>query len=107
MSPFRVRLGPKAMEDIDATIAWLAARSLSGARAWVEALDTAKAAVVLAPHSFLRPQEAFRLNRDLRAALFKTRHGKTYRIIFVIDGTEIIVLRVRGTGQPDLESGDL
>jgi hypothetical protein len=34
------------MEDIDATIAWLAARSLSGAKAWVEALDATKAAVV-------------------------------------------------------------
>ena len=107
MSPVRLRLGPKAVADIDLTVEWLSRRSVSGAEAWLRVLDDAKAAIVLAPSSYPLSHEARRLRRDLREALFKTMHGNTYRIIFVLDGDEVIVLRVRGSGQKGLRQSDL
>jgi hypothetical protein len=49
---FRLRVGPRAIADIDATVAWLAERSRAGAESWLRALDEAKQAIMLAPHSF-------------------------------------------------------
>jgi plasmid stabilization system protein ParE len=107
MSRFDIRLGPKAIEDVDATVAWLADRSLDGARAWLHALDEAKEAVVLAPFSFSRSRDSRRTGRDIRDAFFKTRRGKIYRIVFLIDGEDVEVLRIRGSGQPNLRAEDL
>ena len=36
---------------------------------------------------------------EIRETLFKTRKGKPYRILFTVQGDEVLVLRVRGPGQ--------
>lgn len=43
----------------------------------------------------------------VRQFLFKTRRGSVYRGLFAFDADEIVILRVRGAGQPPLESDEL
>jgi hypothetical protein len=38
---------------------------------------------------------------------FKTRHGRTYRILFLLADQEVRVLRVRGPGQRPVSKRDI
>lgn len=51
--------------------------------------------------------KADRFTDDLRETYFKTRHGRRYRIVFTIIGTEVRVLRIRAPGQRLLRDGGL
>ena len=43
--------------------------------------------------------ESEHVDYEIREVLFKTRKGNPYRILFTIQGNEVLVLRVRGLGQ--------
>ena len=43
----------------------------------------------------------------LKQALFRTRRGRTYRIVFTIIGDEVRILRIRGPGQSPLREDEL
>lgn len=104
---FTVRVLRRAAADADAIYQWIAKRSNSGAARWYQAfLDALIALERDAPISGLAP-EAKRLRIDLRQRLFKTTRGRNYRMLFVMVGSEVRVLRVRGPGQPPLRRRDL
>ena len=44
---------------------------------------------------------------DVRQALFKTRRGRIYRMLFTIVGNEVRILRVRGPGQAPVVADDV
>jgi hypothetical protein len=44
---------------------------------------------------------------DVRQVLFKTRHGRVYRALFLIEDDHVFILRVRGPGQAPVEPEDL
>jgi plasmid stabilization system protein ParE len=102
-----VRVLRRAQADIDHVYLWLRKRSTAGAVAWyavllhtLHELGEGRAAHSVAPESAI-------FGVDLRQALFKTRHGRMYRLVFVIEDREIRVLRVRGPGQRPLSRRDL
>jgi len=63
--------------------------------------------VAAAPEVFAEAPESGPLGRSLRQSLFKTRRGRTYRIVFELSEAEIIILRVRGPGQARLQRREL
>jgi hypothetical protein len=47
------------------------------------------------------------LDMEVRQALFKTRRGRVYRALFVIESNDVFILRVRGPGQAPVDESDV
>ena len=102
-----LRILERARSDVDAIFDWLAHRSVQGAVSWYMAFRHSVATIAASPESLAEAAESYALGRPLRQALFKTRRGRVYRIVFETSDTEIILLRVRGPGQSPLRRRDL
>jgi len=103
-----LRIFARARTDVGRIFDWLARRSPQGAVNWYNALHHAVGRIVEIPDGYAVASEALpRWNRRIHQALFKTTHGKRYRIVFELTETEIRILRVRGPGQPPLRRRDL
>jgi plasmid stabilization system protein ParE len=103
----QVRVLRRGQADIDDIHLWLRHRSPGGAAAWYAALvDRLNQLADSATACSIAP-EAEKVGVDLRQAFFKTRRGRTYRILFVIVGSEVRVLRIRGPGQRAVSRRDL
>jgi plasmid stabilization system protein ParE len=107
MMAFKVLFLRRAQADVDVVYQWLAKRSSVGAANWYAALLNAAAALEDDPNSCPTAPEAKGLRLDIRQRLFKTPRGRNYRILFVIAGKEVRVLRVRGPGQAPLKARDI
>ncbi len=82
-------------------------RSPQGARAWLRAYDDLIERMQKQAHSFGPAYENDDCEFDVRQALFKTRRGRVYRVLFFIEGEEVYILRVRGPGQAPVEPDEL
>ncbi len=102
-----LRIIVRAREDVDGMFAWLARRSARGAVAWYIAFRHAAERITAAPEASPLAPESNRLGHDVRQALFGTRRGRIYRIVFRVVGEEVVVLRVRGPGQAPLRRRDV
>lgn len=96
-----------AQADVRSIARWLAERSPQGAKAWLRAYDE----MILrlqrnAECCGLAPESKDR-ELDVRQVLFKTRRGRVYRALFVIERQDVYILRVRGPGQASVEPGEL
>jgi plasmid stabilization system protein ParE len=104
---YRVTILRRARQDFHAIEAWLANRSRQGAASWVKRFDEALAS--LEENPLLQPvapeSEAF--PEEIRHIMFRTRRGRTYRALFLVEGEEVRILRIRGAGQDNLSPGDL
>ena len=105
---FAVHELPRAKADKRSILVWLLERSPKGGRAWLDAYDDALHWLAQDPDRFESAIE----NKDcpnfhVRQALFKTRRGRIYRILFFRDGNDVFVLRVRGPGQAAVDPYDL
>src|SRR6476646_222941 len=101
-----LRILERATADVYGIFNWLAPRSVQGAIAWYLAFRRAIDEIAESPQSFAEAPEAGPLGRDLRQALFKTRRGRMYRIVFEFTDSEIFLLRIRGPGQSPLRRSD-
>jgi plasmid stabilization system protein ParE len=104
---FRVRILPRAANDLDRTISWIEKRSVEGAKRWFSAFDAAVNRVLRNPESYSYAAENDDLDMELREFQFKTRKGKVYRAVFQIRDDEVCILRIRGPGQADITESDL
>ena len=103
-----VRILPRARGDVDRIFDWLGQRSPQGAASWYEAFAAAVSRVARSADEYPRvPEASHRWTRDVRQAMFKTRRGRRYRIVFELTEAEVCILRVRGPGQPPLRRRDL
>ncbi len=96
---FQVRLLTRAQVDADQIYLWLRERSPMGAVSWYTALLKKIDDLAVTATACFLAREASPLDIELRQAFFKTRRGRTYRLLFVIEGNEVRILRVRGPGQ--------
>jgi len=102
-----IQILERARIDVDAIFNWIVPRSVEGAIAWYLPFRRAIDKISETPELFGEASESHRLKRQLRQAMFKTRRGRMYRIIFEVNETEIMILRVRGPGQAPLRRRDL
>jgi len=93
--------------DIDCIFHRILPRSAQRAIAWFLALSRAFDRIVETPELFSLASESSAFPRELREAFFKTRRGRTYRIVFEVSGESILIIRVRGPGQAPLRRSDL
>ena len=104
---FQVRLLSRAQEDADQIYLWLRERSPLGAVSWYAALLKKIEDLAITATACSIAPEASPLDIELRQAFFKTRRGRTYRLLFLIDGNEVRILRVRGPGQRPVTRTDV
>jgi len=104
---FSVRELGKAKADKRDIFEWLYARSRPGAVAWLAAYDRMINRLESSADSFGEAIESAELKIDVRQALFKTRRGRVYRALFIIERNEVFVLRIRGPGQAPVEADDV
>ena len=104
---YKLTILSHAHRDFAEIVAWLVKASLQGADRWINAFDEALSSIVQNPSSFgLAPEDEF-ISIEIRQALFQTKHGRSYRILFTIVEQEVRVLRLRGPGQELLTSSEL
>lgn len=95
------------MADFRHMHAYISRRSPQGAERWREAFEAAAESVARRPESGgLAPEDGL-ARSELRQMSFKTKHGLTYRFVYSVEERELIVLRLRGPGQPPLEADEV
>ncbi|MBM83039.1 MAG: hypothetical protein CMJ78_20965 [Planctomycetaceae bacterium] len=104
---FRVRLLHRAHADFVHIVDYIHEQSHQGATAWVNAFEAATDALSENADSCSEADENAQLEIEVKQSLFKTRHGRIYRLIFTIVGDEVRILRIRGAGQAPIQPTDL
>jgi hypothetical protein len=104
---FSVRELPKAKQDKRAIFGWPHERSPTGAAAWLSAYDSVIERLKLDAASLGLALENQDFDFELHQALFKTRRGRVYRVVFFIEDEVVYVLRVRGPGQAPIAANEL
>jgi len=104
---FLVHELPKAQTDKRSIFEWIRERSPDGAAAWLNAYDRAVEQLADRADSYGEAHENPDLLLNVRQILFKTRRGRVYRALFLIENSNVYVLRVRGPGQSPVEDSSL
>lgn len=104
---YRVVILRRADADMDAIYVWLANRSVAGAGRWYRAFLEAAASLSSNPYRCGSAPESVAVGYDIRQHFFKTPRGRKYRMLYLITGDEVRVLRVRGPGQALVTGSDL
>lgn len=101
---YRITVSRRAEHDLQHIYCWIWERSPDGAIRWYQAFLKCSDQLSASPHSFSLASDLYRVDIEVRQALFKTRLGRRYRIVFALDEQEkaVRILRVRGPGQPPL-----
>jgi plasmid stabilization system protein ParE len=94
-----VLLTRSAEIDLDAILSWLGDRSARGAKNWLQALENALDWLAANASSCSLAPESDAFEEEIRERLFKTKHGRYYRLLFVISGRQVRVLHIRAPGQ--------
>jgi plasmid stabilization system protein ParE len=104
---YQVVILSRAANDVDTIRRWIAKQSIAGADRWYD--EFLKATQLIAKDPFRYPEavESTRLQTEVRQILFRTRRGNKYRVVFIVIGDEVRILRVRGQGQSPLRNNDL
>jgi plasmid stabilization system protein ParE len=104
---YKIAILRRADADVQTIYNWLKKRSTDGAIRWLEAFRAAIQRLTADAATHAKGAESSKLRVDILECYFKTRHGRRYRIVYLIAGDHIRVLRVRGPGQRLLRRSDL
>ncbi len=107
MKEFKIRILPRAVGDLDRILGWTYERSPQGAASLLAAFEKAQLALKRSPEAYSTAPESDLLGMELRQVFFKTRKGNTYRMIVKLNPDAVLVLRIRGPGQPPLTAEEL
>jgi len=104
---FNVKALRKAEADVRSITKYLYERSPQGAAAWLDAYRQARTRLASNADRCGQADEDEHFDIDVKQALFKTRRGRIYRMLFTIVGNEVRILRIRGPGQAPVVAQDL
>lgn len=94
-----IAIHQKAQSDIVKILKWLRKRSISGSQRWFVSLNHAIQWISDNPHSPPFASEPALAQLRVREKLFKTRMGRTYRMLYTIEVEGVLILRIRGPRQ--------
>jgi plasmid stabilization system protein ParE len=104
---YLVRISPRAWQDADAIYDWLAKHSVDGASRWFNAMLVASYGLAESPFAYGLVLDDLPVGHAVRQHVFKTPHGRPYRIVFMVSDINVLVLRIRGPGQPPISQADI
>ena len=102
-----VRVLPRAKKDFRHIFSYIEAQSVQGSNRWKDAFRECTNRVASNPERIARAPENDFAKLELRQALFKTPKGLTYRMVFTVLDETVLILRVRGPGQPPLTEDEI
>jgi plasmid stabilization system protein ParE len=102
-----VRILPRAKKDFRHIFSYIDAQSLQGADRWKEAFRECMDRVANDPERFALAPENDLTKFELQQALFKTPKGLMYRAVFTVLDGKVLILRIRGPGQPPLTDDEM
>jgi len=105
--PYRVEFSGRAKNDLRMIRDWLASHSRDGAMKWLDALDELCQQLTTSALETNPAPEAAELGIDLRQQMFKTRKGRHYRLLLLIDNQRVIIAAIRGPGQDAVQQDEL
>lgn len=104
--PWQVVFRPRARSDISAAVTWMARTNSAAAARWRNGLLQIVSNLETDPARYPLADEATDLGTDLRELLYGRRRS-VYRVLFVIEGQTVNVLRVRHAAQDRLGPDDI
>src|SRR6476469_4094863 len=104
---YTVQTFPRAEVDAQCIYDWIFKKSPDGARRWRISFEDACERLKVEALNYSLAVEAEACDQDVRQILFKTPHGLYYRAVFIVKGTTVSILRIRGPGQTDLLSDEM
>jgi hypothetical protein len=81
---------------------WIAANSLDGANRWFDEFLRRLRFLGEFPFMYGLAPESELFSEPVRQAVFKTRRGRRYRLVYVVRGDMVTVFSIRGPGQPPI-----
>ena len=103
---YRIELTRAAKADRTSCFDFINARNPEGAIAWLAAFEDAVEALLTEPHYGEAPESQHH-DETIRQKMFKTRHGRTYRILYLVREKVIYLLHVRGPGQDTMPRNEI
>jgi plasmid stabilization system protein ParE len=103
----RVFILRKAEADLRHFLDWLSERSVAGAERWYAAYLHCVDAIAADPRSFPLLDEHPSIQFPVHECFFGTPRGRRYRMLFVVIGSDVRILRIRGPGQSPVSWNDL
>jgi plasmid stabilization system protein ParE len=97
----------RARQDVWEIYDWIAARSPDGADRWIDRFQKATESLRDNPFLFPLAPESEVLKIVVRHVFFRTRQGRTYRVIYAVTDDQVRIIRVRGAGQPPVKPKDI
>jgi plasmid stabilization system protein ParE len=104
---YAIVLHRRALDDLGKILRWLKRRSKSGMEHWRDALDDCFLEIAKDPYRYAKVAEGSRVPAGIQQALFRTRQGNVYRVVFLVEQFEVRILRIRAPGQRNLRPRDL
>ena len=103
---YRLEITRRAKQDRDACFDYIFARSPEGAFRWLDAFEAAAAALRTEPHYGEAPESEDH-EETIRQKLFRTPHGRTYRLLYIVREDVIYLVHVRGAGQDVMAADEI
>lgn len=105
---YRIRVSGPAQRDVVENHQWWAKnRSVEQADRWLDGIDAAVSSLRQMPERYGFAPEKDLVEQGVRQMLCGVGRRPTHRVVFVVDGDEVVVLRVRGVAQDVLGVKDL
>jgi plasmid stabilization system protein ParE len=104
---YRVIALRRAQADLWHFLEWLHGHSPQGAEHWYEAYYATLDKLADSPKGYPLIDEHPELSYPIHQCLFGTPRGRRYRLLLVVVGQEVRLLRIRGPGQPSVTWDDL
>lgn len=102
-----LRIHPLAASDAERIANYIAQHSVQGMLNWIGAYEHAQARISESPLAYSAIPDKVNSRNVCYQFLFKTKFGYRYRVIYLVDGGTVLILRVRGKGQNLLDHKDL
>jgi len=103
---FRIELGPEAKRDLWGYYQFASQHSVPDAICWLERFEAAIVTLSERPERCSLSRESRRMKVDLRDFLFG-RRPNVYRVVFVIEGDLVRVLRICRSQRGTLGAGEI
>jgi len=86
---------------------WIGDRSPEGAETWYLRWEQVAQSLGKWADTYGPAPESEDHAETIYQALFKTRRGRNYRALYVIHGSEVLILRIRGPNQDNLTPDEI
>lgn len=107
MAKLTVRILPRAETDFRVIYSFIEEHSPSGANRWRQAFEKKLKSVTGNPEASGFALENELTSFEFREFTFKTRRGLRYRVVFTVLDDELLIVRMRGPGQPPLADDEM